>query len=162
MYLSKTWSKSKSKARLKLFKSATSWGSKSVQDLVNIDFDEVENDEYVKKSARKLSDIWNHGPIKDGFKNSVDGNKVSEYSHAKPKHYVTEFVRENPKQTKQKNNIRKKRQNAMVSEEKTLESEAEQIYQELLEIVKTNSSSHPVSGVGKHLCWEEPDGYFEK
>ena len=132
MYLSKTWSKSKLKGRLKLYKSATSWGSKSVQDLVNIDYDEDNNNENVKKSARKLSDILKHGTIKDGFDNSVDENKVSEYSHTKPKHYVTEFVREKSKYMKQKQKITKKRQNAMVSEEKTLESEAEQIYQELV------------------------------
>ena len=50
----------------------------------------------------------------------------------------------------------------MVSEENTLESEAEQIYQELLEIVKTNSStSNPVRGVRKHWCWEEPVGILK-
>ena len=91
MYLSRTWGKSKSKGKSKLFKSATSWGSKSMQDLVNFDHDEDGNDQYVKKSALKLSDIWKNGPIKDGF----DGNQTPEYSHTKPKHYVTQFAREN-------------------------------------------------------------------
>ena len=163
MYLSRTWGKSKSKGKSKLFKSATSWGSKSMQDLVNFDHDEDGNDQYVKKSALKLSDIWKSAPIKDGFENVVDGNQTPEYSHTKPKHYVTEFVREKSKYMKQKKNITKKKQNAIVSEENTLESEAEQIYQDLLEIVKTNSStSNPVVNAGKHWCWEEPVGILRE
>ena len=78
-----------------------------MQDLVNIDYDKDESDHYVKKSALKLSDIWNHRPMKDRFENVVDGNKIPEYSHTKHKHYVTEFVREKSKHTNEKENIRK-------------------------------------------------------
>jgi hypothetical protein len=50
-----------------------------------------------------------------------------------------------------------------ISEEKTLECEAEQIYQELLKIVKTNSSTlNPVISAGKHWCWEEPVGILRE
>ena len=93
----------------------------------------------------------------------VVGNQAPEYSHTKPQHYVTECVREKSKYMKQKKNITKKKQNAIVSEENTLESEAEQIYQELLEIVKTNSStSNPINSAGEHWCWEEPVGILRE
>jgi hypothetical protein len=155
----KTWSKSKS--GLKLFNGETSLVSKSLIDLSNIDCDEVEKKQNVKKSVYKnirQCDIWENADrqIKDCYDKNGDKNVTKDRNpkNTLNKAPLTEFFRE---KTKTRRNF--KEQSKMYSEDKTIESEALEIYQEILDIVNANSpASLPVSREKKVGYGELPVG----
>ena len=64
-------------------------------------------------------------------------------------YYVTQFVREKENKGKKQSKIDKKMQKEMLCEERALRKEAEDICQEILKIVKANSTSKKVESKSK-------------
>jgi len=129
-----------------LFKNEPLCGSKSLHDLTNIDYNEIVGKYHVKRPAIKLSDIWSNRPSRNTGNKPVDQKQKAKHSEKDTvnRFYVTQFVREKENAPKKQKKIVKKTQNAINSDEKTLEREAQEIYQEILETVKKYSLASPV------------------
>jgi len=129
-----------------LFKNEPLCGSKSLHDLTNIDYNEIVGKYHVKRPAIKLSDIWSNRPSRNTGNIPVDQKQKAKHSGKDTvnRFYVTQFVREKENAPKKQKKIVKKTQNAINSDEKTLEREAQEIYQEILETVKKYSLASPV------------------
>ena len=55
-----------------MFKAEPLFGSKSLHDLTNIDYNEIGGQYHVKRPGIKLSDIWNNRPSRNTGNTIVD------------------------------------------------------------------------------------------
>ena len=151
MFSSKTWGKSKGGRKMI---SKANCLSTSLYDLRQV-HGEVKDDCHRGKIGIKLSHIWNKRPILKTDNKTENVNNVKKESNVDSleKCYVTQFVREKENSAKKQNKIEKKKQKQVLLEEQALDKEAESICQEILEIVKINST--PKSEKGQFRV-EEP------
>jgi hypothetical protein len=146
-----------------LFGCERSLVSKSLQDLANIDYDEVEKKPNAKKLVYKKiirRNVWENADRQINERYDKNGDKYTTKDRI-PKNTrneapLTEFVREKTKT----------RRNLIISTysgDKTVESEAQEIYQEILDIVQANSpASLPVSSGRKVVYESEPVGILKQ